>query len=151
MGYSVSVLSDVREGVANLIRDAGLSTELNVYEYRPVSIRLPAVIIRPATEGTYIEYHGTFGALRMQTVSLVVEVIVPHAGSPESGERLLDDLLSSGTDESSSLADVLVGAQTFGDVYPGEANNHRYGALVESPATPTVSAELPLSIVFKRS
>jgi hypothetical protein len=146
----MSVLSDVREGVANLIRNAGFDSSLNVYEYRPVSIRLPAVVVRPSAD-TYIEYHGTFGALRMQTVFLTVEVIVPHAGSPESGERLLDDLLSSGTSESSSIADVLVGAQTFGDVFPGDARDHRYGALVESPQTPTVSAELPLSIVFKRS
>lgn len=151
----MSQLSDIRTAVADRIRDAGLDSTVNVYEYPPPDFPLPAVIVVPSGDA-YIEYHGTFGSLRVQTVNLVVKVLVPQGGSKQSGDAFLDELLSSGTGEGSSLADAITGNDvTIGSstaaIIAGQAENWSMGELVRNTTTPVLSCDIPVQVTLKRS
>ena len=149
----MSQLSDIRNAVADQIRAAGLDSTVNVFAYPPKDFPLPAVIVLPAGD-TYVDYHGTFGALRVQEVNLVVKIFVPEGGSPQSAGELLDEYLSSGTAES-SLADAISGTVTIGtataDVFAERAENWAMGELIRSQTTPVVSCDIPVRVALKRS
>jgi hypothetical protein len=150
----MSQLSEIREGVADRIRAAGIDSIVNVFAYPPRDFPLPAVLVLPSGD-TYMEYHGTFGALRLQTVNLIVRIIVPEGGSPQSAGELMDDYLSSGTGESSSLADAITGTMTVGsataDVFAELAEGWGMGELVRAQTTPVVSCDIPVRVALKRS
>jgi len=150
----VSQLSDIRNALADRITASGLDSSVNVFAYPPRDFMLPAVVILPSAD-TYIEYHGTFGALRLQTVNLIVRIIVPEGGSPQSAGELMDEYLSSGTAESSSLADAITGTMTVGaataDVFAELAESWGMGELVRAQTTPVVSCDIPVRVALKRS
>ena len=151
----MSQLSDIRHAVADRISDAGLDSSVNIFAYPPKDFPLPAVLVLPAGD-TYADYHGTFGAVRLQTVSLVVRVIVPEGGSPQSAGERMDEFLSSGTTEESSLADEITGAAvTIGsgtaDIFAGVAENWSMGELQRAQTTPVVSCDIPVVVRVKRS
>lgn len=150
----MSQLSDIRYAVADRITAAGLDESVNVFAYAPKDARLPAVIVEPAPD-TYIEYHGTFGAVRVQTVNLVVRIFVPMESSPQSAGELIDEYLSSGTAESSSLADAITGVVAVGDatadVFAERAENFTRATLELAQTTPVMTCAIPVRVVLKRS
>jgi hypothetical protein len=149
----MSQLSDIRNAVADRII-AGIDGSVNVFAYPPRDYPLPAALILPSGDN-YIEYHGTFGALRLQTVNLTVRIIVPEGGSPQSAGEILDGYLSSGTAESSSLADTITGTVAVGsataDMFAELAENWQMGELTQSAVTPVVSCDIPVRVALKRS
>ena len=151
----MSQLSAIRTAVADRIRASGIDSVVNVFAYPPKDFPLPAVIVIPAGD-TYIEYHGTFGAVRLQTVSLIVRVMVPEGGSVQSAGERLDEYLSSGTAETVSLADAITGANiTIGsgtaDIFAASAEGWAMGELVRAQTTPVVSCDIPVVVRVKRS
>ena len=151
----MSQLSDIRNAVADQIRAAGLDSAVNVYAYPPKDFPLPAVIVLPAGD-TYVDYHGTFGALRVQEVNLVVKIFVPEGGSPQSAGEILDEYLSSGTADTSSLADAITGTgvtvgSSTADIFAARAENWAMGELIRSQTTPVVSCDIPVRVALKRS
>jgi hypothetical protein len=151
----MSQLSDIRNAVADRIKASGIDSSVNVFAYPPKDFPLPAVLVMPSGD-SYIEYHGTFGALRLQTVELVVSIIVPEGGSAQSAGEILDEYLSSGSGEDSSLADAITGANvTIGsgvaDISAARAENWSMGERVRSQTTPVVMCEIPVSVKVKRS
>lgn len=151
----MSQLADIRHAVAERVIDAGLDSSVNVFAYPPKDFPLPAVLVMPSGD-TYIDYHGTFGALRVQTVELVVRIIVPEGGSPQSAGERLDEYLSSGSGEDSSLADAITGSGiTIGtataDIFAARAENWAMGDLIRAQTTPVVSCDIPVTVNLKRS
>jgi hypothetical protein len=150
----MSQLSDIRNAVADRIKASGIDSSVAVFAYPPRDFPLPAAIILPA-DGTYHEYHGTFGDLRLQEVRLIVRIIVPEGGSPQSAGELMDEFLSSGSAESSSLADAITGTATVGDatadLFADRAENWTMGDMVRSQTTPVVSCDIPVRVALKRS
>jgi len=151
----MSLLSDVREMVAQRVRDAGIDSAATVHAYPPKDYQLPAVLVLPAS-GDYVEYHGTFGDHRLMTVNLIVRVMVPEGGSPQSGAQYLDDFLSSGTDQDLGLADGISGTSVDingadTDIYVSSAVGFTAGELVRSATTPVYSADLPVTVRINRS
>jgi hypothetical protein len=151
----MSRLSEIREGIADRIRTAGIDSQVNVFSHRPKDWPLPAIVVEPAGE-IYIDYHGSFGAGRLQTVNLTVKVYIPEGGSAESADLFMDECLSSGTGESLSLADAITGpglpiGDVFGDVVAGNAENYLWGSLNLAQVTPVISCEIPVAVNFYRS
>jgi hypothetical protein len=150
----MSQLSDIRHAVAERIRAAGIDSSVNVFAYAPKDARLPAVVVEPAPD-TYIEYHGTFGAVRVQSVNLVVRIFVPMENSPQSAGELIDEYLSSGTAESSSLADAITGVVAVGDdtadVFAERAENFTRATLELAQTTPVMTCAIPVRVVLNRS
>jgi hypothetical protein len=151
----VSQLSDIRNAVADRVRASGIDSTVNVFAYPPKDFPLPAVLVMPSGD-TYIEYHGTFGAVRVQSVNLLVRIIVPEGGSPQSAGEILDEYLSSGTGEGSSLADAITGNEvTVGSstaaVIAGVAENWSMGVLERTQTTPVVTCDIPVTVTLKRS
>ena len=150
----MSQLSDIRNAVADLVTASGIDSTVNVFAYPPKDFPLPAVLVMPSGD-TYVEYHGTFGAVRVQSVSLLVRIIVPEGGSPQSAGEILDEYLSSGTGEGSSLADAITGTATVGsataDVFAGTAESWSMGVLERTQTTPVVTCDIPVTVTLKRS
>lgn len=151
----MSQLSDIRNAVAARVRASGIDSTVNVFAYPPKDFRLPAVIVEPSGD-SYIEYHGTFGALRVQSVNLVVRIFVPMESSPQSAGELMDEYLSSGTAEVSSLADAITGNDvTIGSstaaIVAERAENWSRGSLELAQTTPVMMCELPVTVTLKRS
>jgi len=151
----MSQLSAIREAVADRIRDSGIDSTVNVFAYPPKDYPLPAVLVLPAADA-YQDYYGTFGALRLQTVYLTVRIIVPEGGSPQSAGELMDEYLSSGSGESSSLADAITASNVpvgdgTADLFAERAENWSAGDLVRAQTTPVVSCDIPVRVALKRS
>ena len=151
----MSQLSDIRNAVAERISASGIDSRVNVFAYPPKDFPLPAVLVLPVGE-TYADYHGTFGDLRLQSVELVVRVIVPEGGSPQSAGELLDEYLSSGSGEDASLADAITGANVaigsdVADIFAPRAENWAAGDLVRASTTSVVSCDIPVTVRVKRS
>ena len=151
----MSQLSVIREAVADRIRASGIDSSVNVFAYPPDNPSLPAVILMPSTD-TYVEYHNTFGPVRLQTVNLIARVIVPVGGSAQSAQQFLDELLSSGTGEDVSIADAITGNNVtigtgVGYMLAGDAENWAMGELVRAQTTPVVAADIPVTVGLNRS
>lgn len=155
MGHRVSQLSDIRNAVADRIKASGIDSSVNVFAYPPKDFRLPAVIVEPSGD-TYVEYHGTFGALRVQSVNLVARIFVPMESSPQSAGELIDEYLSSGTAETVSLADAITGNDvTIGSstaaIIAGRAENWSRASLELAQTTPVMMCDIPVTVTLKRS
>lgn len=150
----MTTIPEVRRAIADRI--VGLDGEINVFAYPPRDYPLPVVVVVPASD-TYAEFHGTFGALALQTVYLIVRVMVPEAGSSQSASERLDEYLSSSSESSSSLADLITGAQvpigdSIADIYASTAEGWLHGELQQSSqVTPVVSCDIPVVVRFARS
>lgn len=95
-------LQAVREALADAITN-GVQRPLNVYAYMPASPAFPCAVITPADD--YISVHDTFGV--NQLVELHYEILIGTQSRAEDAQILLDELLSFGDDEVSSIVDVL--------------------------------------------
>lgn len=151
----MSQLSAIREAVADRIRASGIDSTVNVFAYPTESPKLPAVVIFPASD-TYVEYHNTFGPVRVQTAYLIARVIVPVGGSMQSAQEFLDELLSSGTGEDVSIADAITGnnvtiAGTAGYMFAGAAQNWAMGEIALAQTTSAVACDIPVTVGLNRS
>ena len=151
----MSQLAEIRRAVADRLRAAHLADSINVYEYPPLMPSLPCIYVLPSG-GVYADYHGTFGALRLQEVNLIVRVMVPEGGSPQSADELLDGFLSSGTGEDRSLADTITGTDVpigteIADVYADRAEGWSNENTERGGTTPVVSCDIPVVVRVKRS
>jgi len=151
----VSQLSEIREAVADRIRASGIDSTVNVFAYPPDNPQLPAVVIYPASD-PYVEYHNTFGPVRLQTVHLIAQVIVPVGGSMQSAQEFMDELLSSGSGEDVSIADAVTGNNVtigagVGYMLAGDVENWRMGELTKNQTTPVVAADIPVTVGLNRS
>lgn len=156
MGCGVSVLSDVRDKLAELIAASGLAGEVNVFTYEPEAPPLPAILIVPP-EGTYIAYNGTFGPGRMMEINLIIRVMMPSSSSPQTAASKLDEILSSGDLESKSLTDAVSVHETMvgsaaANIHCGEAVNVGPKVLdPDSARIQVITADLPVTVRLNRS
>jgi hypothetical protein len=151
----VSQLSDIRNAVADRIRASGIDSTVNVFAYPPTDPALPAVLLWPAGD-TYVEYHNTLGPVRVQTAHFIAQVVVPLGGSAQSAQEFLDELLSSGTGETVSIADAITGNDLtigtgVGYMLAGDAENWRMGEMTRVQTTPVVAADIPVTVGLNRS
>jgi hypothetical protein len=109
MGARVSLtLSEVRAAIGAQLR-ANLAREINV-DVDGAGMRGPVVRL----ELDEVDYWGTFGAIGL--ASVVFRIVVDPAGVDQSATRRLDDLLSVGTGNASSLMDAIYTDPTFDGV-----------------------------------
>lgn len=104
-------LREIREALAAAIRD-GVERETTVLAYRAASSSFPLIVLEP--DGDYVDYWQSFGSSGVAVVRLSV-VIVPGRAD-ESARIRLDDFLSAGTGNGSSVVDAVVADPTLGGV-----------------------------------
>lgn len=104
-------LREIREALASTIRD-GVERETTVLAYRAVSSSFPLIALEPDSD--YVDYWQSFGSSGIAVVRLSV-VIVPGKAD-ESARIRLDDFLSAGTGNGSSVVDAVVADPTLGGV-----------------------------------
>ena len=113
MGHRVSglTLGDIRNALAATIT-AGVDRQTNVYAYAVGDPKLPAITIEPDS-GDYVDYWLTFGSAGLAAVRLVL-VLEPGGNDPVSAGIALDDYLSAGTGNGSSVIDAVLADRTLG-------------------------------------
>lgn len=104
-------LRDIREALAQTIT-AGISRQTNVYPYGVGDPKFPAITIEPDS-GDYVDYWLTFGSAGLAAVRLVL-VLEPGGNDPVSAGIALDDYLSAGTGNGSSVIDAVLADRTLG-------------------------------------
>jgi hypothetical protein len=105
-------LPRIRDALAAAIQ-AGVEQPINVYAYMPASPAFPCVVVTPADD--YLSPHESFGL--HQLVEVNFEILIGGTARPEDALRLLDQMLSMGVDQGSSVIDTIEGAS--GD--PGDS------------------------------
>jgi hypothetical protein len=103
-------LQAIREALANQIQ-AHVARSISAHPYDPGDHTQPAVVIRPATD--YIAYFGTMGPNGDADVLLEVDIEVATA-QPASAGIAMDDFLSAGTGNTSSVIDAIFFDKTLG-------------------------------------
>ena len=101
-------LAAIREALVQQIVN-GVGRGLTGFAYFPDSPPLPCVGVLPGDP--YVDVQTTMGSGPHVTVNLDVRVLVP-SGDGISGQRVLDELLSAGTGEGSSIVDAIESDRT---------------------------------------
>ena len=106
-------ISEIREALADQIRN-NLTRDTKVYAYPIGEVPGPAVHIFPSGNGEYVDYWQTFGPEGLALVAF--DVIVDPGGQDSMADaaRRLDDYLSCGTGNGSSVIDAIGAADTTG-------------------------------------
>lgn len=104
-------LTEIREALAATIR-AGIDRQTNVYAYPVGDPKLPCITVEPDT-GDYVDYWVSFGAGGLAAVRLAL-VLEPGGNDPVSAGMRLDDYLSAGTGNGSSVIDAVLADRTLG-------------------------------------
>ena len=104
-------LGDIRNALAATITN-GVDRQTNVYPYPVGDPKLPCITIEPDT-GDYVDYWLTFGSAGLAAVRLVL-VLEPGGNDPVSAAIALDDYLSAGTGNGSSVIDAVLADRTLG-------------------------------------
>lgn len=105
-------LADIRAALkAQLV--ANLDRETNVYANPVLSPQPPSVTIWAADD--YVDYWLSMGGNGLAAVRFTLE-LDPGAGDYESQSIRLDDYLSAGTGNNSSVIDAIHADRTLGDV-----------------------------------
>jgi hypothetical protein len=112
MGCRVSglILSEIREALSVTIRN-GIGRQTNVYAYPVEDPAPPAVTIEP--DATYVDYWSSMGGRGLSIIRFVL-VLEPGGNDLPSALRRLDDYLSLGTGNSSSLVGAVMADRTLG-------------------------------------
>lgn len=103
-------LSEIREALATTIRN-GINRQTTVYAYPVETPAVPCVTIEP--DGDFVDYWQSFGSAGLATVRLVL-VLEPGGSDLPSSGRALDDYLSAGTGNGSSIIDAVLTGRTLG-------------------------------------
>lgn len=104
-------LGDIRNALAATIT-AGVDRQTNVYPYPVGDPKLPCITIEPDS-GDYVDYWLSFGSAGLAAVRLVL-VLEPGGNDPVSAGIALDDYLSAGTGNGSSVIDAVLADRTLG-------------------------------------
>jgi hypothetical protein len=104
------VLSEIREALASTIR-AGIGRQTTVYAYPVEDPAPPAVTIEP--DATYVDYWSSMGGRGLSIIRFVL-VLEPAGNDLPSALRRLDDYLSLGTGNTSSLVGAVMADRTLG-------------------------------------
>lgn len=102
-------ISDIREALAAQLR-ANIARDVSVRAYPPVALA-PSILIELDPDA--VDYWVTFGAAGLSTVRLTLTVD-PSGGESESTARRLDDFLSAGTGNDSSIIDAVMTDSSLG-------------------------------------
>lgn len=104
-------LGEIRNALATTIAD-GIDRQTNVYAYPVGDPKLPCITIEPDS-GDYVDYWLSFGAAGLSAVRLVL-LLEPGGNDPVSAGIALDDYLSAGTGNGSSVIDAVLADRTLG-------------------------------------
>ena len=125
--------------------ETNLNRETTVYAYGQAEQAYPCIEILPA-QGEAVGYFKTFGDGGLGDLRLDLHIYTT-AADPVSAQIALDDYLSIGGDNQSSVVDAILVDRTLGgvveDCVPLVAI---YGPLGANPAT----AVIPLQIIFRK-
>jgi hypothetical protein len=149
----VSQLSTIREALAAQIRAAGWARQFTVYPYDAGGIDYPAVVISLAVDDP-IDWVVSFGAgARLGTVRMRLRLLIPADSSPETALRALDDVLSQGDAERSSVADTIFDDPTLGGVVDSVTalSVSSVGLTNADTGEALVGADIPLTIYVRRT
>lgn len=138
-------LKGIREALAEQIAD-GLARQVNCYPYEVDDPALPYVIVKPSS-GTYVGYFASFGPSGVADVMFDLEVAVVAADAISMGIAM-DDLLSSGTGNNSSLVDAIHEDRTLGGLV---ADCVALSATVEPLSDTPLVAIVPVMIRVRKS
>ena len=147
----MSQLSDIREAVADTIRGGGWSREFTVHAYAPGTYTGDCIVVEVAPTDP-IDWFNSFGALRIGTVRLNVRILV--ALTDETGQRILDEVLSQGSAEGSSIVDLFTADQTLGGVVdscqPLSVSQYGWASPNGENSEGFVGAVVPLEVKTRR-
>jgi hypothetical protein len=102
-------LSEIREALAEQLRN-NIARDTNVRAYPPMPPP-PGILVDLAPDP--VDYWMTFGTAGISAVRLVLKVD-PGPGEEESAARRLDEMLSAGTGNTSSVIDAVMEDRTLG-------------------------------------
>lgn len=103
-------IKDIRDAVGAQLR-ANLDRAINIDVDGEGK---PAPVIRLRLDSPPVEYWGTFGSAGLAAVNFVLEI--DPAGNDQSAVRRLDEYLSAGTDNGSSVIDALMSDTSLGGI-----------------------------------
>lgn len=103
-------LQTIRVAVADQLR-ANLDRQVTVRPYSHAGSSYPRITIRP--DDPYVSYFQTMGPDGIADVALIIRVAV-WTGDQDSTENVMDDFLSVGLNNESSIIDALMADQTLG-------------------------------------
>lgn len=141
-------LSTIREALKARFDSDTIARQLDVKAYRVTGASVYPRLTIEADPGDYIDYWVTFGSVGLSTVRFVLVVEsgpLNDAGfADESARRRLDDFLSVGTGNGSSVIDAVMSDPTLGGVV---ATCHIPRAEVDDQ---TATARLPIEITLNK-
>jgi hypothetical protein len=104
-------LSAIREALAAQLK-LNIARDVNVRAYPPMSGTGPAILIDLDPDA--VDYWMTMGAAGVSTVRLTLKVDPALGGDMESAARRLDEMLSAGVGNGSSIVDAVMADRTLG-------------------------------------
>jgi hypothetical protein len=143
---SAGSLRQIREAIADQLAN-GLDRETNTYPYAlgADAMRAPYVVVMPPG-GDYIAYYATMGD--QGTTDLILNLhIVTASTDPMSCQIALDDYLSIGGDNQSSVVDAMNADRTLGGVV-GDCVALK--AINVTVTDTNATAVVPLRILFRK-
>lgn len=135
-------LQPIREALATQIT-ANLTRKPSVFAYDPEAHSGHTIVIRPAAD--YIAYFGTMGPNGMADVLLDVVIEVP--GRLADAQIAMDDYLSAGTGNGSSVVDAIHSDRTLGGLVQDMVCLTADGPNLE---TDPITARLHVQIIAKK-
>jgi hypothetical protein len=139
-------LTPLREAIAAQIK-LYIQRDANVFPYQ-VGDDFPLIEIR-YPDGTYVDYTNTFGATGISEVHL--DVVITCKGSGDDAQRVLDDYLSMGDGNGSSVVEAICADKTFGGL--AETCRGVNGGFEVVDATDGVegaSARIPIVVLVRK-
>lgn len=133
-------LSEIRAALGNQIR-TNIDREINVYDVPHGDYSYPAITIGHAPD--YLDYWLTMGSAGHSAVRFILRVETGGTTS-ESATIALDDYLSAGTGNGSSIIDALMADQTLG---LAGCTSHIRGVTVDPLS---ITAELLVEVTIKK-
>jgi hypothetical protein len=103
-------LATIREALATTIRN-GVNRQVTVTAY-PADVPPPAITIEPDS-GDYVDYWLSFAGAGLAAVRFAL-VVEPGGNDPKSAAIALDDFLSAGQGNGSSVIDAVMADRTLG-------------------------------------
>lgn len=136
-------LSEIREGLAAQLR-ANLDRGVTVDPYSNVGVTGYPRITIDYSEGDFVDYWGTFGSAGLATVRFTLRIEPGDSNTRADVAKRLDDFLSVGTGNGSSVIDALMQSPSLG--LTGCTSIIRQARV--DPAS--VTAELDVEVTIKK-
>lgn len=140
-------LQAIREALKAQL-DEELARDINVYAYRPANPVPPYVAV--ISGDPYISYYETFASSAVGSLCDVqLELIIGQTADAISAQVFIDDLLSAGAGQTSSVIDALEADPTLGGVV-ATCIALRAGPIVFAEDG-SATASVPLQIAIRRT